>query len=430
MKEAINAPSRLSFWLLLLASVMMYFDRRLSFTGRNLLVSDLLLMLSTSALVVDLRDRQQLTRAMRVNPCTLPFFVFSTVALLSLQIGVFTKSVVPEKTFFALLQLAFIFLFLAPLVFIHAQVFSRLVALWTVHWIMVAIAGLVSLTDYQGITHFWEQSYYRNENPLLGLNGFWLFGLISPFLLHNALQGFLNRRMNTAFGYLVLWGLGFIGMALTGVRVGFILAILSLVWVIWFYRPAVVHHLEVWIRLANVLILLILITSTVGFGTFVIRQFPVFELRMAIEGREFATFMTGRLNAIEAALSDFPSLIVVGYGFNQFREIHPEVGPGIHNHYLQVLYECGAFGLVAYLSLLLKLFKQTKLNYDQATKTGDSKFISFWHSALFSWIGFFIASMFYPIGFSRFDWILFLMAAGSVPTMDHALRSGSAYQRV
>lgn len=407
-------PNRVSFLLLVAAFFMMYLDPLVLFTEKNIHVSDLFIILSWICCIFVPTDGARLLWNIRKGPVTLPFVVFTSGAIFSIVTRYLSDSIVLEKSMLALLQLVFVFFVLAPLIFLHSQSFSRLVILWRIHWIMIAFAGVLSLSDHLGYTTLTEQSYYRHVNPFLGVNGFWVFGLVSPFLIHYALHCFSLMRISSCIAYTTLWCLGFVGIMLAGVRTGLYLTIMSIIWVIWFYRPWNSFRSRPK-RFSNGLITLFLVILVFG-GSFVFKETDtVFKVRSEAEAGSSENTLALRLDLVNMAFEEpsWPSLLL-GIGLNQFVELHSTANDTIHNHYLQALYETGLLGLIGLSGVYFGIFRQVRKRYRNALLMGGKEEALFWNSSLFVVVGVVAAGMIYPIGFSRFDWVFFLLAAGPV----------------
>jgi len=279
---------------------------------------------------------------------------------------------------------------------------------------MMPLAGLVSVLAYYGFVSWGDKTYYRYVNPLLGVNGFWLFGLVSAFLLHRALNGVVRGKVGTVLGYGLLWGLGFAGAVLSGNRGGMVLLVLSVFWVMWYYRPLRVRRGLLRVR-ARHLVVYVALLGLLAVGWGMEEKFGVLRVRTQEEGIAEASTVSKRIWIAEIALAELPARVIWGAGLNQFQIVHPESPDTIHNYYLQVLYETGAIGLTMFVWLLLRLLGRAYLFGVVARGSGDEVLIGHANASLFAVLGAMVAGLIYPIPFTRFEWLIVLLASLPAP---------------
>jgi hypothetical protein len=411
---------RLSFALLVIASVAMFFDTIVRISARNFLFSDLFLLLSVFVLVLDRCGRSAfLTEAFR-SPITVPIGIFLASALFGVTVHATDPGINPVSTFLAIAQLIFVFLVMGPLIFVHARNETHLRRLWTVQILMIALAGSLSLTDAMGLTHFTDQpDFWREINPLLGVNGFWLFGMVSGLILMRTIRARGGRRL----WYAALWTVGFAGVVLGGVRGGLVLTAGSIFWVgRRFLRDVLRPRFSVAAVKRLGLATVVLLFATLMAGILII-QLPVFQTRVDLE--EVST-ISRRLDAITIAIPEIPHYISAGSGLNQFLNLHPEAGDLVHNIILQALFETGLVGALAFTAMFFAAYRNTTRWRRRTADPRDPAREDQWDASTYATIGAFVAGIVYPIGFTRFDWFIFLIAVGPFLAQRRSLGSRPA----
>ena len=406
MISGTTGTTRASFLLVIAASVAMFFDSIVRLTDRNFLFSDVLLLLALLILLLDWKSRAAfLVEAFR-NPVAIPVIVFLCAGLVGMTAHAAVPGVNPVDSVLASMQLALVFLVIAPMVFVHARNPDRLRTLWTVQAVMIGFAGFLSVTDVIGLTHFNPQpEFWRAVNPLLGVNGFWLFGLISATLLLRVIRSRGAHRW--LWG--LLWVAGFAGVVLAGVRGGLVLTAASLVWVgRRFLKDLLRPRFPVQaIRRLGVAMLVLFLAATIA--AVLLTQVPVFQTRVEMEE---VTTVSRRLQAILIALPEIPGYLGLGAGLDQFLNLHPDAGDLLHNHVIQALFETGLLGTIAWLAVTLAGYRNAGRWERHAGSIGDLRAEDHWDASRFAILGALVAGMVYPIGFARFDWWIVLLAIG------------------
>ncbi len=267
------AGSGLSFGFLALGSAFIYLDALLPITQYNFHISDILFAASFFSIFLFPGPRRRFAADALQQPLLWCFAGLAVVWVVGLGLAGINGAFPDESSWvLGVLQLAFIFFLLAPTMFFHAQIPRRHRLMWTIQAVMIAFAGLISLTEYLGITHLQVQSYYRVVNPLRGLNGLYVFGLVSAFLLQSAIELFPRPR---TWAYLALWLLGFFGIALGVIRLGLVLTAFSLAAVAWSRRAQILQSSKVALGL-----ILMVGAAVLGGAYLAFRALPGFQDRI------------------------------------------------------------------------------------------------------------------------------------------------------
>jgi len=405
-----SSVSRGSFLFLWLATVFIYLDGAIPISDRNIGIADICFVVSLLILLLSPHVGGEFLGATLRHPVVGGFALLICLWLSELTLESFRGNPNVDKSIWAILQLGFVFLIVAPLTFYHARDAWRERTLWITHAAMIAFCGLTSFTDFLHLTSFSSLSYYREYNVFLGVNGFYVFGLVSLFLVHWILEALPNWQ---SFLYMGLWGFGFLGMALAGVRTGMGLTALSLGMALWLYKS------ELLARAGRALGAIVLIATLLVGGVFLAFNYlPVFRAREVVAHGDLWADQD-RIDMAHAAWSDItnrPSML--GGGLAQFSVVHSEFnGTTVHNLYLQQLWESGLAGGAVWLFTLGAMVGVVFRKYRAAARLPGFKPRAHEWCCMFALLGWMIAEMVYPLGYSRSDWVIPLLAIGSWPPL-------------
>jgi O-antigen ligase len=405
---------RISLYLLLAGSVALYLlDPFIRISSKNLLPSDVLFVASAMFLMFSFNNFLRFEAELTSFPGMSAFATFLLASMFGFLFTSLHRSVSPSYHVASAAQLVFSFVLLGPLVLAHKNDLSDAKKLWLVHLWLIPFAGLLSLTDFFGLTNLGEQVGERHYNVILDsnfVNGFWLFGLASPFLL----QKMFPLRLTTLF-YAALWLFGCCGSMLAGTRTAVVIIALSVVFIAWLNLGSILRDKRVLIAF------LLFLAVTVGGGLRMLDAFPVIFGRFQ-QTRDF--FESGqddysaslRKDQLQIVFHDLESkpLTWLGSGLKQYRLIHPEDEiEAIHNMYLQELYEAGLIGFMAFsLIFATSLLKSAKC-YRAAAATQDSEGTKYWACCLFAVCAYLLMGFVYPTGYYRHFWLFLFLATPS-----------------
>ena len=405
---------RVSFFLLLAGSVALYLlDPFIRISSKNLLPSDIFFVASATFLMFSYKNFLRFETELTSFPGMNAFAVFLLASMLGFLITALRRSVSPGFHLASAAQLVFTFVLLGPLVLAHKNDLSDAKKLWLVHLWLIPFAGLLSLTDFVGLTNLGEQVGERHYNVILDsnfVNGFWLFGLASPFLL----QKMFPFRLTTLF-YAALWLFACCGTMLAGTRTAVVIVALSVVFVAWLNLDSILNDKRV---LAGFLLFL---AVTIGGGLRMFDAFPVISGRFQ-QTKDF--FEAGqddysaslRQDQLQIVFHDLESkpLTWLGSGLKQYRLIHPEDAiEAIHNMYLQELYEAGLGGLIAFTLIFVASMLKSGRCYRAAAAARDSEARKYWACCLFAVFAYLLMGFVYPTGYYRHFWLFLFLATPS-----------------
>jgi hypothetical protein len=405
---------RMSFYLLLAGSAALYLlDPFIRISSKNLLPSDVFFVASATLLMFSYNNFLRFEAELTGFPGMKPFAVFLLASTFGFLVTALRNSVSPGFHLASAAQFIFSFVLLGPLVLAHKDDLSNARRLWAVHLWLIPFAGLLSLTDFVGLTNLGEQVGERHYNVILDsnfVNGFWLFGLASPFLL----QKILPFRVAT-FLYAALWLLGCGGSILAGTRVAVVLVAFSIVFIAWLNLRNSLHDKRVF---AGFLLFLVV---AVGGGFLMLELFPVIAGRFQ-QTKDF--FEAGqddysaslRKDQLQIVFHDLQSkpLAWLGSGLKQYRLIHPEDEiESIHNLYLQALYESGLGGLLAFVLIFVTSSLKSRKCYMVAASRCEPEVAKYWACCLFAICGYLLMGFVYPVGYFRHFWIFLFLATPS-----------------
>jgi hypothetical protein len=395
------------------ASVALYLlDPFLRITSRDFLPSDVLFILSFLLLLSSELGPGRFTQELSENPGILAFWLFILAAFIGFLFTAMQRPVVQSFHFFSAMQLVFVFVLLYPLVQVHKNDISKAQKLWSVHLWLIPFAGLLSVADMLGITNVGQDFGERHYSGILDttfVNGFWLFGLISPFLL----QKLFPSRLSSAL-YAALWLLGCFGTIIAGSRGPLVIVLLSVAFIGWLNRRELFRDARMFAGL--VLFVGVLVGAGVLLG-----NFPVIFNRIS-EAQDFV--QTGKEDNSLAARSDQYSIVLnewaheplglLGRGFKQYRVIHPDdPAESIHNIYVQQLYDAGPVGLVAFLTIFAMYFRWCGRFYSRARKQRDIASANYWACCCFVIVAYLLFGFIYPVGYYRNFWLPLFLAVPS-----------------
>jgi hypothetical protein len=405
---------RLSFYLLLAGSVALYLlDPFIRISSKNLLPSDVLFVASATFLMFSYKSYLRFETELTSFPGMNAFAAFLLASMFGFLITALRRSVSPGFHFASAAQLVFTFVLLAPLVLAHKNDLSDAKKLWLVHLWLIPFAGLLSLTDFFGLTNLGEQVGERHYNVILDsnfVNGFWLFGLLSPFLL----QKMFPFRLATLF-YAALWVFACCGSMLAGTRTAVVIVALSVVFIAWLNLGSILRDKRVLVGF------LLFLAVTVGGGLQMIDAFPVISGRF----QQTKDFFEAGQDDYSASLRKDQLLIVfhdleskpltwLGSGLKQYRLIHPEDAiEAIHNMYLQELYEAGLVGLIAFTLIFVASLLKSGRCYRAAVAARDSEATKYWACCLFALVAYLLMGFVYPTGYYRHFWLFLFLATPS-----------------
>lgn len=405
---------RVSFYLLWAGSVALYLlDPFIRISSKNLLPSDLFFIASAMFLMFSYDNFLRFEQELTAFPGMKPVAVFLLASTLGFVFASLRRSVSPGFHVASAAQFIFSFALLGPLVLAHKDDLPNARRLWTVHLWLIPFAGLLSLTDFVGLTSLGEQVGERHYNAILDsnfVNGFWLFGLASPFLL----QKMLPLRLKTFF-YAALWLFGCGGSILAGTRVAVVIVALSVVFITWLNLGSILRDKRVF---AGFLLFLVV---TVGGGFRMLEAFPVIfgrfqQTKDFFEAGEDDYSASLRKDQFQIVFHDLQSkpLTWLGSGLKQFGLIHPEDDIGtIHNIYLQALYESGLVGLIAFSLIFGTSLVKSGVCYRVAASCRDVEAAKYWACCLFAIGGYLLMGFVYPVGYFRHFWIFLFLATPS-----------------
>ena len=313
-----------------------------------------------------------------------------------------------SRAFWASGQIAFCFFVLGPVLLdaVERVGFYRAFLSYAA-WI--GIAGAISVTDKLGLTSFGNLAYYRLENALLGVNGFYVVGLLVPLLLFILLRSIGRKQFLFASFVAAILVFSHIGLALAGVRTGLILAVLG--WIVGIWICVQFGDISR-INLTSYIGALVLLVVVLGLlaGTDMGREllsFDIFFKRAEVTQGLFAD--DDRFYVYNLAWSDLlnSGTWLLGKGINQWVVLYPGTEV-VHNVFLMAWWESGLVGLAGWLLLYARPY--VLLSFSSAARTGTRNNRGMAWGASFCIMGAAIGGLAYPIGYSRSDWIGFIIA--------------------
>jgi O-antigen ligase len=405
---------RVSLYLLLAGSVALYLlDPFIRISSKNLLPSDVLFVASALFLMSSYKNFLRFETELTSLPGMNAFAAFLLASMFGFLITSLRRSVSSSFHFASAAQLVFTFVLLGPLVLAHKNDISDAKKLWLVHLWLIPFAGLLSLTDFVGLTNLGEQIGERHFNVILDstfVNGFWVFGLASPFLL----QKMFPFRLTTLF-YGALWLFGCCGSMLAGTRTAIVVIALSVVFIAWLNLGSILRDKRVFAGF------LLFLAVTVGGGLQMLDAFPVISARFQ-QTKDFfdagqddysASLRQDQLQIVFHDLESKP-LTWLGSGLKQYRLIHPEDEiEAIHNMYLQELYEAGLVGLIAFTLIFVAPLLKSGRCYLAAAAARDSEATKYWACCLFAVSAYLLMGFVYPTGYYRHFWLFLFLATPS-----------------
>lgn len=405
---------RVSFYLLMAGSVALYFlDPFVRISSKNLLPSDVLFVTSAMFLMFSYKDYLRFETELISFPGMYAFGAFLLASVFGFLVTSLRRSVSTSFEFASAAQLVFSFVLLGPLVLAHKNDIRDAKKLWLVHLWLIPFAGLLSLTDFFGLTNLGEQIGERHFNVILDsnfVNGFWLFGLVSPFLLQKM---FPFRR--TTLVYAALWLSACCGSVLAGTRTAVVIVALSVVFIAWLNLRSNLRNMRV--LAASILFLAV----TIGGGFAMLDAFPVISGRFQ-QTKDFyeagqddysASLRRDQMQIVFHDLASTP-LAWLGSGLKEYRFIHPEDEiEAIHNMYLQELYETGLVGLIAFMLIFLASMIKSGRCYRAAATARDSDGTKYWACCLFAFFAYLLMGLVYPTGYYRHFWLFLFLATPS-----------------
>lgn len=374
---------------------------------RNFGVPDAYVLLYFSLLCVTYFGRYAIVRTLRLfGPMIALYFVGGWIAIFVAAGGIASDF---TRAFWASGQIAFCFFVLGP-VLLDAVERVGFLRSFLSYAAWIGIAGAISVTDKLGLTSFGNLAYFRLENALLGVNGFYVVGLLVPLLLLTLLRAIARKQLILATFVAAILVFSHIGLALAGVRTGLILAVLGWLIGIWIC----VRFGEIGrINLTSYIGALAMLVAVLGLlaGTDTGRELvslDIFFKRAEVAQGLFAD--DDRFYVYKLALSDLMAsgTWLLGKGINQWVVIHPGTEV-VHNVFLMSWWEGGLAGLAAWLLLYARPY--VLLSYSFAVRTGTRHSRGLAWGASFCILGGAIGGLAYPIGYSRSDWIWFILAA-------------------
>lgn len=316
------------------------------------------------------------------------------------------------RSFWASAQISFCFLILGPVLLNASERtgFRRAVLSYAT-WI--GIGGLLSVTDRLGVTNLGNQEYYRLENVLLGVNGFYVVGLLVPLLLYLLTQAIGRGQSPLAALIVAILVFSHLGLALAGVRTGLILAGFG-----WTVGMWVCVRYGEWRRIKVpgyiVGVGLVAIAAGLLVGTAAGREifsFEIFLKRSEVVQGLFAD--DDRLFVYNLAWSDiiYNGAWLIGNGVNQWVIVHPNIEV-IHNVFLLAWWEGGLLGFAGW--ALIYIRPAAGLFFGALGRGGTTPDRGLIWGAGFCIAGTAIGGLAYPIGYSRSDWLWFIVAVSPV----------------
>lgn len=328
------------------------------------------------------------------------------------------------RAFWASGQIAFCFFILGPVLLdaVERVGFYRAFLSYAA-WI--GIAGVISVTDKLGLTSFGNLDYYRLENALLGVNGFYVVGLLVPLLLFILLRSIGRKQLIFSLFIASILVFSHIGLALAGVRTGLILTALG--WVVGIWICVQFGEIRK-ISITGYVIALILLAGLIGFlgGTDTGREMfslDIFSRRAEVTQGLFAD--DDRLFVYRMAWSDLINggTWLFGKGINQWVVLYPGTEV-VHNVFLMAWWESGLVGLAGWLLLYARPY--VLLSFSSAARSGTRNNRGMAWGASFCIMGAAIGGLAYPIGYSRGDWIWFILAVTPV-LLSYDIRDSEAH---
>jgi hypothetical protein len=378
--------------------------------SRNFGVPDVYVLIYFSVLCLSSWGRSSIVRTFKFFSPMLALYVVGGSLAVFFNAGLANADFL--RSFWASGQICFCFLVLGPVLLDATERigFSRAFLSYAI-WI--GIAGILSVTDRLGVTNLGNQEYYRLENVLLGVNGFYVVGLLVPILLF-LLARSLGRNQYLFAGFIVAILLfSHLGLALAGVRTGLILAGLGWSAGIWLcLRYGELHKVKV----SSYLVAALFVAACVGFvvGTSAGRE--MFSLDVFIKRAEVTHGMFAdddRFSIYNLAWSNLirDGAWLLGNGVNQWVIVHPNTEV-VHNVFLLAWWEAGLLGLAGWTLVYLRPF--VLLHVSAIKRGGTSANQGMTWGAGFCIIGTAIGGLAYPIGYSRSDWLWFIIAVTPV----------------
>ncbi|MDD3179538.1 MAG: hypothetical protein PHQ04_04220 [Opitutaceae bacterium] len=372
----------------------------------NFGVPDIFVLILFSRLFSTLAGRQIIVVVLKFF--TLPLLLYFVGGFLALFLNFGGGAVSFSKAFWASGQLAFSFFVLGPvLVDLTGKIGFANCFLNYAAWI--GLAGFLSITDRVGITNFGSLEYFRQENVILGVNGFYIVGPLTPYYLFSLIDALNRKYYIKALIVGVLGVLGFIGLAYAGVRSGLAIAVGGGAFGAWICLR---YSGGKTIAFGGAIIGLTITGALIAFVFYLgSSEYPL--ISESFINRAASTqglfYDDDRLGLFKLGLNEIrENGWVIGRGINQWVMVNSNEEP-IHNVYIQAWWESGLLGLLGWILLYLKtvLMLLNKVLF----KEREPEYNGYIYCAVFGLLSLAIAGMVYPVGYSRADWILFLLAA-------------------
>jgi hypothetical protein len=378
--------------------------------SRNFGVPDVYVLVYFSALFLSSWGRASIVRTLRFFSPMLALYGVGGSLTVFFDAGLANADYL--RSFWAFGHIFFCFLVLGPVLLDATERigFSRAFLCYAA-WI--GIAGILSVTDRIGVTNLGNQEFYRLENVLLGVNGFYVVGLLVPILLF-LLTRALGRNQYLFAGFIVAILLfSHLGLALAGVRTGLILAGLGWSTGIWVcLRYGELHR----VKASGYFVAALFAAALAGFvvGTSAGREMvslDVFIMRAEATQGMFAD--DDRFFVYNLAWSDLihKGAWLLGNGVNQWVIVHTNTEV-VHNVFLLAWWEGGLLGLAGWVLMYLRPY--VLLSFSALERGGTSANRGMTWGAGFCIIGTAIGGLAYPIGYSRGDWLWFIIAVTPV----------------
>lgn len=386
-------------WALLLASIVLsYVDRLLPITDVNFQMSDVAILLSAFSLWASGGFWGAIKNCIHIITPASAFLFFSFVSIAFVLAN--GSPILYEKVLTSILQLALIFLVYLPLISYHSNVKYGPERLAAAHVCMLIIASVISVMQYNGYIAVNQDVYYRNDNPLIGVNGFWMSAVVVPFVLCKSLDERDGRSW--VFGRVamacIIIAILLAGIFLSVVRSALVVIVMAGFWMM-AHQTVKILRGQVGLSAAIPMILAVILVG--GLAYVLEEKLGLFALRSTIEQESYG--QNSRIEGYQVAVSViFSGEVLHGIGLGQTPErfgIDP-----IHNIYLQSFAEVGIGGFISLIAMFfLAVFHVPsgfKLRQPQSMTSYGLRFLP---------VGVGAAMMFYPIGYSRLDWSLFLV---------------------
>jgi len=414
----------------------MFVDQLIPISDRNLVLSDLFIVIGNIIWMVK-APKVWITYVNPFRPINRAIWIMALAGVLSALTEVGNKS--DFYSMLGALQISFIACFLNPLVSLECRDQRTKWKSLLLISMMLGLAGGLSISEKIGITAIGSGHYYRIVNPMIGVNRFYLVGILSIFILMAIAVQVSNKKWFHVI-FVSLFGVfGLAGLYLAQVRSGYILLALSLVFFFalvsfvsglrLFFKD--VYNKSIAIIVISIITFSVLAVTVLGSSQWIGDKTILTEERGGLLADDSRTELVG--HAFNSYISN-PTGFGIGLGKGKI-DLGSGVPQNVHNVYIQSFYEMGVVGGLAIFALFFELsvsaLTQLKhISADSRTLINRNFFavkakngldrnyvmrIVVGISSVWIIIGtLFVVFNVYPIGYLRIDWVVLLIGAQTI----------------